>query len=118
MLAGTLHYPFTSSIHDLSVAKVRTILETCKVFRQFFAERALKSVSVDAEIFGDETDLAGGVIVAVAVPARLLLQRLHQLGTAVDVLTQFLHRRLGLPGMRRSSRSFFIADLACLVCGV
>ena len=26
---------------------------------------------------------------------------LHQLGAAVDVLTQFLHRRLGLPGMRR-----------------
>ena len=82
-----MHYPFTSSIHDLSVAKVRTILETCKVFRQFFAERALKSVSVDAEIFGNETHLAGGVIVAVTVPARLLLQRLHQFGTAVDVLT-------------------------------
>ena len=32
MLAGTLHFPFTSSIHDLSVAKVRTILETCKDF--------------------------------------------------------------------------------------
>ena len=38
MLAGTSHYPFTSSSHDLSVAKVRTILETCKVFRQFFVD--------------------------------------------------------------------------------
>ena len=37
--------------------------------------------SVDAEVFGDETHLAGGVTVAVTVPARLL-QGCHQLRTS------------------------------------
>ena len=60
----------------------------------------MKKPSVDAEVFGDETHLAGGVTVAVTVPARLL-QRRHQLRTAVDVLTQFLHCRLHLSGVRR-----------------
>ncbi len=59
-----------------------------------------KKPSVDAEVFGDETHLAGGVTVAVTVPARLFQGR-HQLRTAVDVLTQFLHRRLHLSGVRR-----------------
>ena len=64
--------------------------------RPLFPEK----ISVDAEVFGDETHLAGGVTVAVTVPARLL-QRRHQLGTAIDVLTQFLHCRLHFPGVRR-----------------
>ena len=34
-----------------------------------------KKPSVDAEVFGDETHLAGGVTVAVTVPARLLQRR-------------------------------------------
>ena len=61
---------------------------------------AKKDASVDAEVFGDETHLTGGVTVAVTVPARLL-QCLYQFWTAVDVLTQFLHRRFHLPGVRR-----------------
>ena len=81
-------------------AKIRTLFETCKDFRLFFADGGKKDASVDAEVFGDETHLAGGVTVAVTVPARLL-QRRHQLRTAVDVLTQFLHGRLHLPGVRR-----------------
>ena len=60
----------------------------------------MKKPSVDTEVFGNEPHLAGGVTVAVTVPARLL-QRRHQLRTAVDVLTQFLHGRLHLPGVRR-----------------
>ena len=57
-------------------------------------------ISIDAKVFGDEPHLAGGITVAVTVPARLL-QGCHQLRTTVDVLTQFLHRRLYFPGMRR-----------------
>ena len=60
----------------------------------------MKKPSVDTEVFGDEPHLAGGVTVAVTVPARLL-QRRHQLRATVDVLTQFLHRRFHLPGVRR-----------------
>jgi len=60
----------------------------------------MKTASVDAEVFGDEPHSAGGVRVAVTVPARLL-QRLYQFRAAVDVLTQPLHCRLHFPGVRR-----------------
>ena len=60
----------------------------------------MKKPSVDAEVFGDETHLAGGVTVAVTVPARLL-QCLYQFRAAIDVLTQPLHCRLHFPGVRR-----------------
>lgn len=53
--------------------------------------------SVDAEVVGDEAHLAGGVAVAVAVPAGRL-QRRHQFVTAVDVLAQTFQR--GLPVLR------------------
>ena len=41
--------------------------------------------SVDAEVVGDEAHLAGGVAVAVAVPAGRLQCR-YQISAAVDVL--------------------------------
>ena len=77
-------------------------------------------LSIDAEVFGDEPHLAGGVRVAVTVPARLL-QRRHQLRAAVDVLTQPLHCRLHLSGVRRIDPwrlpLLVLAEL-CVECGL
>ena len=84
----------------IDAAKIRTLFETCKDFRLFFADGGKKDASVDAEVFGDEPHLAGSVTIAVTVPARLL-QRRHQLRATVDVLTQFLHCRLHLSGVWR-----------------
>ena len=94
----------------IDAAKIRTLFETCKDFRLFFADGGKKDASVDAEVFGDETHLAGSVTVAVTVPARLL-QRCHQLRTAVDVLTQFLLRRLHLSGVWRINTGQLPYDL-------
>ena len=80
----------------------RFVARSC---RPLPAVQLFLKISIDAEVFGDEPHLAGGVTVAITVPARLL-QGCHQLRSTVDVLTQFL-----------SSRSFFIADFTSLVCG-
>lgn len=49
--------------------------------------------SVDAEVVGDEAHLAGGVAVAVAVPAGRL-QRRYQFVAAVDILAKPFKRGL------------------------
>ena len=74
----------------------------------------MKKPSVDTEVFGDEPHLAGGVTVAVTVPARLL-QRRHQLRTAVDVLTESRGQVIDLsPKIRIGKRKSALASVSFL----
>ena len=61
MLAGTSHNPYTSSFHDLSAAKVRTISEFCKFFANF-------SFSVPTEHFLYLYYLLSGISLPVGIP--------------------------------------------------
>ena len=45
----------------------------------------MEELLVQAEVFGNQADLTGGVAVTVAVPARLL-EGCYQFRTAVDVV--------------------------------